>query len=249
VWKDSHVGDPQSWNKYSYARNNPLRYIDPSGEDATVTIETDEENKKGRITIRASIAIWTADDSISQDDLNRSAGEIKKSIESAWAGTYTRDGITYEVRAEIDVSVRSSEKDASKSGAQNVVELTNGNASATADSLTRPRPLLFGPDSGKWNINNLSRNAGHEFGHLLGIGDHEGFFMDTHASHRPSGGATADDYHSGLGGAIDAHRLESRRNEPLLDAEPYKHAQTALGTQYHNYTSSREVRPSRFWWR
>lgn len=36
-WKDSHVTDPQSWNKYSYARNNPLRFTDPTGEKATVT--------------------------------------------------------------------------------------------------------------------------------------------------------------------------------------------------------------------
>ena len=28
-----HITDPQSWNKYSYTRNNPLRYTDPDGED------------------------------------------------------------------------------------------------------------------------------------------------------------------------------------------------------------------------
>jgi RHS repeat-associated protein len=27
------ITDPQSWNKYSYTRNNPLRYTDPDGED------------------------------------------------------------------------------------------------------------------------------------------------------------------------------------------------------------------------
>jgi RHS repeat-associated protein len=25
--------DPQSWNKFAYSRNNPLRYVDPNGED------------------------------------------------------------------------------------------------------------------------------------------------------------------------------------------------------------------------
>jgi len=27
------ITDPQSWNKYAYTRNNPLRYVDPDGED------------------------------------------------------------------------------------------------------------------------------------------------------------------------------------------------------------------------
>lgn len=27
------VKDPQSWNRYTYARNNPLRYVDPNGLD------------------------------------------------------------------------------------------------------------------------------------------------------------------------------------------------------------------------
>ena len=29
---DQHPEDPQSWSLYAYGRNNPLRFVDPSGE-------------------------------------------------------------------------------------------------------------------------------------------------------------------------------------------------------------------------
>jgi RHS repeat-associated protein len=38
---DTHPSAPQSWNLYAYARNNPLRYVDPTGEEIENT-----DNKK-----------------------------------------------------------------------------------------------------------------------------------------------------------------------------------------------------------
>jgi RHS repeat-associated protein len=72
VWKDSQLGDPQSWNKYTYVRNNPLRFVDPTGEKATVNVETDEEKKRGTITITASIDIYSQGSSnLSQEQMNQ----------------------------------------------------------------------------------------------------------------------------------------------------------------------------------
>lgn len=34
TWRENLV-DPQRWNRYAYARNNPLRYIDPDGREIT----------------------------------------------------------------------------------------------------------------------------------------------------------------------------------------------------------------------
>jgi RHS repeat-associated protein len=36
IMKKEWLADPQRWNKYAYVRNNPLRYIDPNGEDLVI---------------------------------------------------------------------------------------------------------------------------------------------------------------------------------------------------------------------
>ncbi len=42
-FNDQEPSDPQSWNLYSYVRNNPLRNVDPSGQDCiTATNQTDK---------------------------------------------------------------------------------------------------------------------------------------------------------------------------------------------------------------
>jgi RHS repeat-associated protein len=48
--KREWLADPQRWNKYAYVRNNPLRYVDPNGEDLVVYFFygqdlTDEQKK------------------------------------------------------------------------------------------------------------------------------------------------------------------------------------------------------------
>jgi RHS repeat-associated protein len=35
---DTHVLDPQSWNLYAYARNNPLKFIDKSGNEILIAV-------------------------------------------------------------------------------------------------------------------------------------------------------------------------------------------------------------------
>ncbi len=249
-WKDSQVDDPQSWNKYAYVRNNPLKYVDPKGEKADVEIVTDEKHKTGTVTIKASIAIYAANGSkLSQKDLERAKSDIKKSIEGAWSGTVKKDGITYTVTTQVDVQVQGSENDAMNSGAQNVIGITNGPVSSDADSETGGH--LWGPDTGQWNIHNLTQASQHEFGHLLGVDDHDGsYLMNTNLLNDSSvpRTATASDYMWALGGAADWHRNQSRPLNPvplgILNRAP---AANGYGAP-RDYKSTQELRAGRIWW-
>lgn len=52
---DQHPADPQSWNLYSYSRNNPLRYIDPSGAAIQLAGTTAEERDKELEAAKAAL--------------------------------------------------------------------------------------------------------------------------------------------------------------------------------------------------
>jgi RHS repeat-associated protein len=247
-WKDSQIGDPQSWNKYAYVRNNPLSYIDPSGEKATVRIETDEEKKKGTIKITASIAIWTKDGKISKEDAQRAAGEYKKNIEKAWSGSYEQNGIKYEVSTTVDVQVYSSEGNATNSGAQNVLEVVaNG-----GDNFVRPGSFLGRPDTGQVSLDAGQKGiAAHEFTHLLGIEDrYSGAFLsNTYESQRSFDmKATAYDFGWAFGGAINEHRAVSR--QAVSQGRQWE-THNAGGPSWgppRSHTSTRELKAGRIWW-
>jgi RHS repeat-associated protein len=110
-FKDSHVGDPQSWNLYAYARNNPLRYVDPNGENATVSTSCSTANNQTtcNVNISASIAIYAAPGSgLTQEQLNGAASTIQSSIQNTWSGSFQQDGVTYNVSTQVSVQVAGS---------------------------------------------------------------------------------------------------------------------------------------------
>jgi len=174
-WKDTNLADPQSLNKYAYSRNNPLRYVDPTGETATETT-TCSTATQCTTTVTATIAIYAAPNSgITQDQMNSAASTITSSIDKAWSGSYTNDaGVTFTVKTDVSVSVVSDQAAGEKSGAQNVIGLQNGSVNSK-DNANAGLGHNVGQDEGTWNINTLGRTAPHEFTHLMGVDDHGDF--------------------------------------------------------------------------
>ena len=57
TWKENLV-DPQRWNRYAYARNNPLRYVDPDGRK--IVLQGSDEFKVAYQTAKASLGNHTS---------------------------------------------------------------------------------------------------------------------------------------------------------------------------------------------
>ncbi len=52
----ARMQDPQRFNLYSYARNNPFKFIDPNGEDIDFANDTEEGRKKALALITKNLS-------------------------------------------------------------------------------------------------------------------------------------------------------------------------------------------------
>jgi RHS repeat-associated protein len=204
-WKDSDVGDPQSWNKYAYARNNPLRYTDPTGEEATVTTSCNQGNTTCQVNVTASIAIYAVNGTTA-DQLKQAQSAITSQIDQAWSGSFTQNGTTYNVTTNVTVQIVGSENAGAQSGAQNVIGI---DASGTANNHVDPNNVGRSFDKGIWDFSSVTSGqlAPHEFSHILGLDDNHGDVLSNSFSKASMGAhphATTQDFKWAFGPELKA---------------------------------------------
>ncbi len=184
--------DPQSWNQYAYAKNNPLLYIDPTGEAVELIDETDEERRKALAVLQSSVGKAAGSrlyiNEVKEGDKTRYFVGIQGSVGEFNKLSDTARGLSSLVGDKQVVEFGLTSKDLSRQGGaatfepgeignQNTRVLVNIEQVAATNRGLHPASVLGATRFAGWNqdprwtINPFTAetNAWHEFGHAWGF--------------------------------------------------------------------------------
>jgi RHS repeat-associated protein len=166
--------DPQSdkyasLSPYVYCADNPVKLVDPNGEEIWIDFSLDEKgNKVVNIHFTATLNNKTGKE-ISDKEMENYKNDISKGIRRVYGRKFD-DGTTVNVNVDINIHTEGDLEDPSSTRHQiNIVnKFTEEHA---GESPIGGEFMEFRLDVCEGRTNSLRRTAAHEFGHLLGL-DH-----------------------------------------------------------------------------
>lgn len=195
---DQHIADPQSWNLYSYVRNNPLSFIDPTGNSVELLCSGSDptkcaaERQKGLEFLQKSLGNDKAASNlyineVKDGDKTRYFVGIKGDVGDFMKQSDTSHDLANLVQNKNVVEFGLTSKDLSNQGGavtyekgevgnQNVRVLVNPAQADVATGVLNPNTILGAGRFGGQNQDPRSRvnpftgevMAWHEFGHAWG---------------------------------------------------------------------------------
>jgi RHS repeat-associated protein len=192
IANDWELANPQTWNCYAYARNNPLIFIDPDGAAVELFQQTDEKRKKAFAQLQKDVGKDAASrmyiNEVKDGDKTRyfvgikgNVGEFMKFGESAHdLANLVQDkqvveyGLTKQDLGQFGGAVTYEKAEA---GNQNVRVLVNPDQLSIADRNLSPNTILgVGRWEGqnqnpRWSVRPFTTGIAtwHEFGHAWGF--------------------------------------------------------------------------------
>jgi RHS repeat-associated protein len=188
---DQHIADPQSWNLYSYVRNNPLSFVDPTGN--SIELLGDEDQRKKELAFlqkslgndKAASNLYINE--VKDGDKTRYFVGIKGDVGDFMKNGETSHDLANLVQNKNVVEFGLTSKDLSNQGGavtyekgevgnQNVRVLVNPDEASVANRVLDPNTILGATRWGgqnqdpRWRVNPFTGEvmAWHEFGHAWG---------------------------------------------------------------------------------
>ena len=169
--------DPQaskypSLSPYVYCADNPVRCVDPDGEEIEIITETDANGKK-TITINFTAKIINkSSHTYSDKEMERLRDDISSGIKDIYSGQYgdATVNVNVDIICNIDEKTNDVMKESNRHFINIVDECSKVDHVAEAEDYGNKMDIKWDIGQGA-NDNDIKRTAAHEFGHLLGLPD------------------------------------------------------------------------------